>query len=55
MFNDQYLHYEDEIVKWSGFDKIGSVPAAKAITRDFILTQAEKIRPSLLKALEINV
>jgi dethiobiotin synthetase len=51
IFNDQYLHYEDEIVSWSGFQKIASVPSTKEINKDFILAQAEKIKPSLLKAL----
>ena len=27
IFNDQYLQYEDEIVAWSGYPKLASIPA----------------------------
>lgn len=26
IFNDQYLHYEEEIVRWSGYPRIASIP-----------------------------
>lgn len=51
IFNDQYLEYEDEIVDWSGFPKIASVPFGKNINKDFITEQANLIKPSLLKYL----
>ncbi|MBS1626732.1 MAG: dethiobiotin synthase [Bacteroidetes bacterium] len=51
VFNDQYLHYEDEIVGWSGFQKIASIPFVEKITKKFIALQAEKIKPSLLKVI----
>ncbi len=47
IFNDQYLQYEDEIVRWSGFPKIASVPFEKNINKDFINEQANKIKQSL--------
>ncbi|MBS1638770.1 MAG: dethiobiotin synthase [Bacteroidetes bacterium] len=52
IFNDQYLQYEDEIVCWSGFQKIASIPLSEKITKEFITLQAEKIKPSLLKVIE---
>ena len=51
IFNDQYLEYEDEIVRWSGFPKISSVPFSKNINKDFINEQANKIKQSLINLL----
>ena len=51
IFNDTYLDYEDEIVQWSGYPKIGSIPFATCINKDFIAQQAEKIQLSLRKLL----
>lgn len=51
IFNDTYLDYEDEIVGWSGYPKIGSIPFATCINKDFITQQAEKIHLSLRKLL----
>jgi dethiobiotin synthetase len=44
VFNDQYLDYEEEIVKWSGIPKIASIPFCSDPRRDFILEQATAIR-----------
>jgi dethiobiotin synthetase len=44
MFNDQYMHYEEEIEQWSGFRKIGSIPAAKTIDKAFVKEQALLIK-----------
>jgi len=30
VFNDQYLQYEDEIVEWSGYPKLASIPTLAA-------------------------
>lgn len=51
IFNDTYLDYEDEIVEWSGYPKIGSIPFTKCINKDFITQQAEKIQLSLRELL----
>lgn len=51
IFNDQYLNYEDEIVKWSGFKKLGSVPPAKNINVGFLEEQAAKLSVSLKDAI----
>ena len=51
VFNDQYLDYEGEIVKWSGLPALGSVPFAETPDAGFIREQAAKMRPRLLKVL----
>jgi dethiobiotin synthetase len=51
IFNDHYMQYEDEIVNWSGYKKIASLPFVHKIDQDFIYQQAEKIRPLLKSVL----
>lgn len=51
IFNDQYMHYEEEIVQWSGYKKIGSVSFAKTIDKAFVKREADKIRTSLQELL----
>ena len=48
IFNDQYLDYEDEIVKWSGYKKLGTVPKVAEINRAFIKEQAERLKQTLI-------
>ena len=50
VFNDQYMHYEAEIERWSGYKKIGSVPAA-TISKAFIKEQAMLIKDQLKRML----
>lgn len=47
IFNDQYLSYEHEIVSWSGFQKIASIPFAKRCDEFFIEAQATILREQL--------
>lgn len=47
IFNDQYLSYEEEIVAWSGFPRIASVPFTDNPDGRFIATQAGLIREQL--------
>jgi len=47
IFNDQYLSYEDEIVSWSGFPKIASVPFTEKLNGAFIAKQADMVREQL--------
>ena len=47
IFNDQYLHYEEEIVHWSGFPSILSVPYTENPDRLFIRSQAARLSPEL--------
>ena len=34
------MHYEDEIVAWSGYKKIASIPAAQPVDKLFVQQQA---------------
>jgi dethiobiotin synthetase len=51
VFNDQYMSYEDEIVYWSGFPKIASVPVVQNPDARFIATQAALVKEELKKLL----
>ena len=51
IFNDQYLDYEEEIVRWTGYPKIASIPLAEKIDKAFVLQQAGLVREALLKHL----
>ena len=51
IFNDQYLDYEEEIVRWTGYPKIASIPLAEKIDKAFVLQQAGLVREGLLKCL----
>ncbi|HEY6979020.1 MAG TPA: dethiobiotin synthase [Chitinophagaceae bacterium] len=52
IFNDQYMNYENEIVQWSGYKKIASIPFSKDITRSFIKQQADKNKNILAASLQ---
>jgi len=47
IFNDQYLDYEEEIVQWSNFPRIASIPYSENINGTFINTQAAAISKHL--------
>ena len=47
IFNDQYLSYEQEIVSWSGFQKIASIPFTERCDELFIEAQAKRLREQL--------
>jgi dethiobiotin synthetase len=51
VFNDQYLDYEEEIVKWSNFPRIASIPWTDNINGTFINSQAVAIRKQLKELL----
>jgi dethiobiotin synthetase len=51
IFNDQYLQYEEEIVAWSGFPRIGSIPRADTPDRSFVQEQASRLAPALKQML----
>lgn len=48
IFNDQYLQYEEEIVRWSNFPKIASVPFMKTKNGIFIKAQTAAIKKQLI-------
>ncbi|MBI2730868.1 MAG: dethiobiotin synthase [Sphingobacteriales bacterium] len=47
IFNDNYMHYEDQIVSWTGYPKIGSVDYMLEPDKAFIRSNAEKMRQRL--------
>ena len=51
IFNDQYLQYEDEIVAWSGFPKIASIPRSEKLDKNFINEQSTLLSNSLAEML----
>jgi dethiobiotin synthetase len=40
IFNDQYGDYEEEIVRWSGYPRLGSIPFQESPDREFVRRQA---------------
>ncbi|HSB94060.1 MAG TPA: dethiobiotin synthase [Flavitalea sp.] len=51
IFNDQYLQYEDEIVAWSGYGKLASVPSLAEADPAALRSMSGKLRSQLNKAL----
>jgi dethiobiotin synthetase len=47
IFNDQYLDYEEEIVHWSNFPRIASIPYSENINGTFINAQTAAIKKQL--------
>jgi dethiobiotin synthetase len=55
IFNDRYLDYEEEIVRWSNFPKIGTLPFSEKPNGDFVRYQAEILSPLLQEAITKNI
>jgi dethiobiotin synthetase len=51
IFNDDYLSYEDEIVQWSGYPSLGSIPRLDIISRETIQAEAQRLRQTLTQSL----
>lgn len=47
IFNDQYLNYEEEIVRWTNYPKIASVPFMKTANGVFMEAQTAAIHQQL--------
>ena len=47
IFNDQFLDYEDEIVRWSNIPKIATVPYSETTDGAFINSQAAIVKEAL--------
>ncbi len=47
IFNKKFMGYEDEIVAWSDFPRIGSITNLTNIDQSSILSEAEKLLPAL--------
>ncbi|HVX51778.1 MAG TPA: dethiobiotin synthase [Chitinophagaceae bacterium] len=54
IFNDQYLHYEEEIAAWSGYPRIASIPFTSQVNSTFVKEQAEMIKEPLRRYLCVN-
>jgi dethiobiotin synthetase len=52
IFNDDYLHYESEIVSWSGYPSLGAVPKLKTIDPPTIKEQANRLSAGLSEKLQ---
>ena len=48
IFNDHYMNYEDEIVKWSGYKKLASLPFTSNISSAFIREQANTFKNNFI-------
>lgn len=53
IFNDDYMNYENEIVNWSGYPSIGSVPKLSTIGKATVSEQAVRIKHSLRDKLNL--
>jgi dethiobiotin synthetase len=51
IFNDQYLQYEDEIVGWSGYPKLASIPSLTATDPTAVRLMAGTLRSQFKMAL----
>jgi dethiobiotin synthetase len=49
VFNDTFMDYEEDIIKRTGFTSLGHLDLEENITTEWIVTQAEKIKPTLLQ------
>lgn len=52
VFSDQYLNYESQIVQWTGYPSLGSIPHLENINASVIQSLANTMRPALEKALQ---
>ena len=48
VFTDQYLNYEEQVVQWSGYQKLFSVPKLAVINKNSIASEALRIKEFLL-------
>ncbi len=51
IFNDQYLDYESEIVDWSGYPALFSLPLLESVSSQTILAAAGRIKNTLMFSL----
>jgi dethiobiotin synthetase len=49
IFTDTYLDYEDEIVEWSGYPKIASIPLLPSVDASIVAKEANRIQADLIK------
>jgi dethiobiotin synthetase len=51
IFNDQFMDYEQDIVMWSGYERLASIGKLEKIDKEIISKEAIKMKESLLKVL----
>lgn len=51
IFNDQYLHYEEEIIAWSGLPSFGSIPHSQQPDATFVQAEAKRLKSDLQRLL----
>ena len=51
IFSDDYMAYEEEIVGWSGYPSLGSIPALDSVNQSTVKEQADRLRDGLAKFL----
>ncbi len=51
IFTDDYMQYETEIVQWSGYPSLGSVPKLSIVNQSSIQQQALRMRDELIAKL----
>jgi len=54
IFNDEYLNYEDEILRWTGIPRITSIPSLAHPDRESIAKQARLLGPGIRKMLQMS-
>jgi dethiobiotin synthetase len=47
IFNDDYMNYESEIVQWSGYPSLGSIPKMDTINKETVRKQANRLMKAL--------
>lgn len=55
IFNDEFMQYQDDISRWSGYPVIGQIPNMLEITREKLEQQSKLFRNNLIKMLETGV
>lgn len=51
LFTDDYMNYENEIVRWSGYPSLGSIPRLAQVTKETIREQALALKNRLVRTL----
>src|SRR5436190_8240022 len=52
IFNDEYMHYEEDIVRWSGYPKLGTISKLEKPDKVAVKSEADKIKNSLSEFLQ---
>lgn len=51
IFCDQYMDYEQEIVQWTGYPLLGSIPLLHQLTPEIVQQEAKRMAPGLQQML----